>query len=212
MRSTRLVSLALAAAAACATAPAPPGPPPFEGVKRVALVRWRDPDAAARPRDPLDALKESLDERGYATQVVEIGRRVPDTLRPVQRLYERVGALPRRPARAGRERVDRVGAEAGEAARALGVDAVALYHRSRDLGVPVLPEQGAFPRPGFPPPAVFRRPGGALSLVDARGAAVSLQWGVPGEPLDADASAPLNAAEAIDALLRVLSGGADGER
>ncbi len=127
------------------------------------------------------------------------------------RLYERVGALPRRSARAGRERVDRVGAEAGEAARALGVDAVALYHRSRDLGVPVLPEQGAFPRPGFPPPSVFRRPAGALSLVDARGAAVSLRWGVPGEPLDADASAPLNAAEAIDALLRVLSGGADGE-
>jgi hypothetical protein len=211
MRAIRLGSLALAAAAACATVPEPPGPPPFEGVKTLALVRWREPDAAARPRDPLDALKETLDARGYQTRLLEVGRRVPDALRPVQRLHERLGAYGGTAwPRAGSDRAERLGPEAGEAARALGVDAVVLYHRVEDWGLPPLSEPRAFPRQGFPDQAALRRPLGALSLVDAKGAAISFAWGAPGEALDPDPAAPLNAAEAIDAVLGVLSGGDDG--
>jgi hypothetical protein len=207
MRSIQLASLALAAATACAGVREPPGPPPFEGVKSLALVRWREPDAAARPRDPLDVLKESLDARGYETRLVEVGRRVPDALRPVQRLHERVGAHGGTTWPRGRDRLERIGPEAGEAARALGVDAVVLYHRAEDWRSPALPEPRAFPQPGFPPPVAFRRPLGALSLVDGGGAAVSFEWGAPDEALDRDPAGPVNAAEAIDAILGVLAGG-----
>jgi hypothetical protein len=206
MTRRRLVPLALAAAVACATAPEPAGPPPFEGVKSVALVRWRD-GGSTRPRDPLDALKESLDARGYRTRVVDVGHRVPDELRPVQRLHERMGTRGRTGGRAGRGRVERVGREARDAVRALGVDAVALYHRLEDwTSSPAYSDPGAFRPPGTLPPSAFRRPLGALSLVDAEGAAVSFEWGAPGGAAG-DPSMPLNAAEAIDALLRVLSGG-----
>lgn len=213
MKSCRLISLALAASAACATVPEPPRAPPFEGVKTIALVRWRA-EGSARPRDPLDALKESLDGRGYATRLVELGRRPPEALRPVERLFQRMGSrvgggpLPDRPGR-----VVRVGTEAEEAAAALQVDAVALYHRAADTTrFPAEPEPHPFPGPGFPPPPmVTRRPLGALSLVDAKGNAVIFDWGAPEEPLGYDPSAPVNAAEAIDALLRVLAGDpADG--
>jgi hypothetical protein len=207
MGSCRLVPLALAAAAACAgvsAPPGPPGPPPFEGVKTIALVRLGADGGGTRPKDPLDALEESLRARGYATRVVELGRRPPDALRPVQRLHDRVGSRASSGQRSGR--VERAGAEAEAAATALGVDAIALYHRSADLGVPLPSDPRPFPTPGYPPPtALLRRPLGALSLVDARGNAVTFEWGAGGEPAVGDSAAPVNAAEAIEALLRVLA-------
>jgi len=203
---TRLVSLALAATAACASVQEPAGPPPFQGVRSVALVRWREPDAA-RPKDPLDALAETLAARGYQTRIVEVGRRVPDALRPVQRLHDRATTETEAAwSRARSDRVRRLGADAAEAVRGLGVDAVVLYHRTEDWRLPALSDPRAFPQPGLPPRAALRRPVGAFTLVDATGAARSLAWGSPGEAIDTDPTAPINAAEAIDAVVRVLSG------
>lgn len=210
MTSMRSISLALAAAA-CAAVQEPAGPPPFEGVKRVALVRWHEGGGAARAKDPLDALRESLEARGYEARVVEVGRHVPDALRPAQRLHDRIAGEARSGWPRAGDRVERMGAAAGEAARALGVDAVVLYHRREDWGLPTLSESRAFPRPGLEPAVPVRRPIGALTLVDAAGAARSFAWGAPGETLDPDPSSPLNAAEAIDALLGVLSGAAGEE-
>lgn len=209
MTTLRLAALAIAGALclSCATMgePAPVGPPPFQGVRRIALVRIRPDPATARPKDPLDALAESLAARGYETRVVEVGPRVQDSLREVERLHERIeGWIAAAPhGRSGR-RTEQTGTGSAEAVRGLGVDAVAMYHRFEDRPF------AAFPEPllggeGFPRRReVVSRPAGALSLVDRDGNATFLEWGAPGAGLDP--AAAVNAAEAIDMLLRVLAG------
>lgn len=209
MKSSRLSALAIAGAAglSCATVgePAPAGPPPFAAVRRIALVRVRPDPAAARPKDPLDALGESLAARGYEARQVEIGRGAGPELRALERLHARtegwvVSAPPR--GRFGR-RADALGADAGEAVRGLGVDAVALYHRFDERPFSAFPEPplgaSAFPRRREP-----ARPVAALTVVDRDGNAVGFEWGAAGAELDP--SAPVNAAEAIDLLLRALAG------
>ncbi len=215
----RLAPISLAAVAACATlgepAPAPSGPPPFEGVKTLALARWSEDPAARRPRDALDGLKDSLDARGYATRVVEVGPRMPPgaELRDLARLYEQV----RSRVASGTSRaavgwpVESAGPQAGAVVAALGVDAIALYHRFDERSFPVLAEPPLLPGTLYgaprtvPPPP--RRPLGALSLVDRRGSVVSFAWGAPDAPgAQVDLGAPVNAAEAVDDVMRVLSG------
>lgn len=218
MRCCLLVSLAVAALAAGCAAPrepaAPSGPPPFEGVKRLVLARWTD-DPSGRPKDPLDALKESLEARGFVVRMVDLGRRTPAELRELERLHGQLasriyGAVPRD--RLDRRRGEALGRDAGAVVAALGVDAVALYHRFDGrpppgaLHDPFAPPGGIFP----PAPPVDRRPLGALSLVDRAGNAIWFDWGSPG--LDVDPDAPVNPAEAIDALVAVLTGDVGEDR
>jgi len=173
----------------------------------VALVRARPDPATARPRDALDALAESLAARGYETRRIELGPKVGDDLRAVDRLFGsmegRIGSASPR-ARFGR-RVEPAGADAAAAVRGLGVDAIAMFHRFEGLPLAAFPEPqlggGLFPRRAEP---LSRRPGGALSLVDREGNATWFAWGAPGAELDP--AEPVNAAEAIDMLLRALTG------
>jgi hypothetical protein len=211
------VALGCLAALSCATLsePAPAGPPAFVGVRKIALVRVKPGRDAPRGKDALDALGESLSARGFEVTRVEIvGRPAPDQ-RGVDRLYARldgsIASAHPRPRYA--RRLEAVGADAGEIVRSLGVDAVAMYHRYDDrLLMPLQePPPGAlFPaRPEIMPPGTGR-PAAALSLVDREGNATWFGWGVPNAELDP--TQPVNAADAIDMLLRTLRGEAeDGE-
>jgi hypothetical protein len=212
MRSPSLAVLLASACVSlsCATVgePVSAGPPPFSGVKKVALVRVRSDRDGARPKDVLDALAESLVARGYEVSRVEVGANPPAALRGVERLYARIdgyiaSSQPR--PRFGR-RVEPAGADAAEVMGALGVDAVAIYHRFDDrllLPPPDAPLAGGF-FPARPDQPGMRRPAGALSLVDRAGNATWFAWGAPGGELDP--TQPVNAAEAIDMLLRALGG------
>lgn len=219
MRGALAVTAALAAAA-CASlgAPAAPSGPAFEAVHAVALLRFSERPSERGQRDPLDALRESLVQRGYATRVLEIGpgrAGGQDGARELERLY---AALDARIASAPpRERftssVVEAGRDLGAIVAAQGVDAIATYHRFAPLpramlgdplggaGTPLGAYPGADPRALAAP---FRRPLGAVALVDRAGNAVWYDWGSAADA--PDASAPQNAAEAIDALVRVLSG------
>jgi hypothetical protein len=213
MRSSRLAVLlasSCAASLSCATMgePASEGPPPFTGVKKIALVRVRVDRDRTRQKDVLDALAESLASRGYEVSRMEVGPKPSAELRGVERLYSRIDGLissaQARP-RFGR-RAEPAGTDSAEVVRALGVDAVAMYHRFDDrllLPPPDAPLGGGlFPmRPDQPG---LRRPVGALSLVDRSGNATWFAWGGPGGELDP--TEPVNAAEAIDMLLRALAG------
>lgn len=211
---SRALLVALLAATACATPGAPPPRPhSFQDVRAIALVRLVDGPGAVRGKDPLDALRDSLAERGYDARLVEIGRgrSVP---REVERLYGAVDARVAAggsPAGPGSRAVRVSSAEAAAALGALRADAMATYH---DLSLrPMLPPpMVADPfDPLAPPGALYRpqpgdvsyRPLGALSLVDRDGDLVWVDWGTPAL---ADPEAPTNAAEAIDALLRILAG------
>ena len=203
----RRLALALAAAAACATtgeAVAPP-PPSFRQVSSLVLVRSAD-ERTRRPRDPLDALDETLRARGFRTRVVDLARKPPPELAPLERLFAQLEA------RAGASRPERVatpvgtaGKDAAAAVAQLGVDAVASYHRLELRRPPDLPPP-ALPGTIFPPApaAPLQRPLGALAIVDREGHVATFAWGDAG-PLE-DPGVPLNAAEAIDMLVRALTG------
>lgn len=207
-RAARLgLAAALAAAAACASMDATaPGPPPFLGVKKLVLVRRVHDGRPQRPRDAIDALKESLDARGYAVRIVELGPGKDGELRDLERLQDRLEA--RLWGRAGATpRAGGMGNEAGAVVARLGADAVAGYHRLDLALAPLPPPQDPWgsayaQRPAAP----ARRPAGALSLVAADGAVGWFPWGGPGAELDPGAL--VNAAEAIDALLAALAGDA----
>lgn len=208
------LALALAACAGAPLAPDPPDPTAFRDVRRVALVRHAERGREPRPKDPLDAVRESLEQRGVATQTLEVGPRERGDLAELDRLYARVesriaGASG---AAAGRA-VDRVGPVAPLLER-LAVQAVALYVRfdgPPPLGGPSLarPPLGGAPGLAFPPPGM--RSGAALALVGRDGALVWFDWGGGEEPA-VDGGRPVNAAEAVDALVHVLTGeGTDGD-
>jgi hypothetical protein len=207
MRTLGIV--ALAALAACATAgePSLPSPPPsFREVRTLLLVRSAE-GRTGRAKDPLDALDESLRARGYTTRRVELGSRRPEQA-ALRKLFDQLET------RAGSTRSERFGTrpygDAGGGARAvvaeLGVDAVAVYHRlearrpMRDTTGPPLP--GAL----FPGPAVEPEHGplGALSVVDRQGHVATFAWGET-TALD-DPTVPVNAAEAVDLVVRTLAG------
>ena len=120
MGAHRLSSLALVAVAACATvgdAPSgPAGPPPFRGVRSLVLARWTD-YPTNRPKDPLDALKDTLDARGFATRAVDVGYRTPAELRSLERLHSQLGSRIYGSAQGGRpaRRVEPLGRDAAGA-------------------------------------------------------------------------------------------------
>lgn len=195
---------ALATAAACATAgeSVAPAPPSFRQVRSLVLVRAVE-DRGPRAKDPLDGLDESLRARGFTTRIVELGFRPPPELAPLERLFAQLEA------RAAAGRQERLAApvatqrDAGEVVARLGVDAIATYHRL-DRRLPPLPPPVA-PGSIFPPPRPPERgPTGALALVDSAGTVATFAWG-DGGSFD-DPSVPVNAAEAIDHLVRALTG------
>lgn len=210
MTTSRLAALAIAGALSLSCAAvgesAPAGPPPFQGVRSLALVRVKADPATARPRDPLDALAESLAAKGYETRLVEVGPRVPGSDRDLERLHAHVegwiAAAPLGPA--GHRRAEPAGPGSAEVVRRLGVDAVAMYHRLEDRPFAAFTEPllggGSFPARR----EAVARPSGALSLVNREGRATFFEWG--GESAEIDPSAAVNAAEAIDMLLRALTG------
>jgi hypothetical protein len=218
MRRISAVPVLVATLAACATvgeSSAPAAPPSFREVRSLVLVRAAY-ERVGRGRDPLDGLDESLRARGYATRVVELGASGKPAQPALERLFLQLES------RAGAPRGERFGtlpfAEAGAATGAvvidLGVDAVATYHRlegRRPLGSvasePMLPGS-ALPGPQVVPE---RGPLGAIVVVDRRGHVATFPWGAT-SALD-DPSVPVNAAEAIDLVLRTLAGQApDDER
>jgi hypothetical protein len=189
---------------------------PFAKVRSLALVRWKDSRAPAGQKDPLDALKESVVARGYSVRVLEVGSKTPAELRGLERLY---GTLEARIAGAQphdrfARHLDSLGADAGAVVAGLGVDAVATYHHFLQLpralvADPLQPVEppGAVGAPlsGFPGPQPLpQRPLGAVALVDRAGTGTWYEWGAPSSI--ADPVAPQNAAEAIEALVRVLAG------
>src|SRR5512142_1318872 len=139
-------SVSLVALAACATAgdvPAALPPASFREVRSLVLVRTVE-DRAGRQKAPLDGLDESLRARGYRTRIVELRRAGGPQQAALARLFSDLEA------RAGAARTDRFGTTpyarlgrgAAETVAALGVDAVASYHRLALVRAPV-PADGA---------------------------------------------------------------------
>lgn len=206
--SAALAAALAVALAACApiAAEAPAGPSPFRGVKKLVLVRRVDDPRAQRGRDPLDALKETLDARGYETRIVEVGPGKDAALRDVDRLEDGIAARMSSRARTGRP--EALGADAGAVVAKLGADAVVGYHRLQDQLPPLPPP----PPTGWGTPyavqqaAPARRPVGALSLLAASGTVAWFPWG--GRETELEPAALINPAEAIDALVAALAGDA----
>jgi hypothetical protein len=206
--TARLVlAAALALGAACAAVEAPvAGPPPFRGVKKLVLVRRVDDPRAPRGRDPIDALKESLEARGYEARIVELPGPGAE-LRDLERLEDGIASHNWTRARSDGG-AERAGGDAGALLARLGVDAVAGYHRFDARLAPLAPAPQ--PQPWASPPPfpsqqqAPRRPSAALSLVGADGSLAWFPWGGAGAEMDPNAL--LNAADAIDALLAVLAG------
>jgi hypothetical protein len=216
----RWAGLALfAATLACATlgelAPASSPPPSFRAVRSLVLVRSVD-DRARRPKDPLDGLDESLRARGYTTRVVELGSRSNPELAKLEELFNYLET------RAGTPRGERFGAapkgdvgrSAGEVVTGLGVDAVATYHRYDSWRF--LPPSAATPAftgtPSSGQTMPQRPPQGAFTIVDRDGHLAVFPWGEsdalqPGSlhPSPVEPGA-INAAEAIDQVMRTLTG------
>jgi hypothetical protein len=204
-----MAAIIAAALAGCAAVqpPPPPGPSPFRAVKKLVLARRVDDPRAQRGRDAVDALKESLDARGYETRVVEVGPGKDRALRDLDRLEDRIASrLWSRDVAPGR--VEPLGPDAGAVVAALGVDAVAGYHRldARFAPLPPPPQPWGVPSAAAPAPPP-RPPTGALSLVAADGSLAWFPWG--GGQAELDDRQLLNPAEAIDAVLAALSGGGD---
>ena len=205
-----VVLFALAACAcACAGGEALVAPPPsFREVRSLLLVRLAD-DRVGRPKDPLDGLDESLRARGYRTRIVELGSSRKPELAALDRLFTelelRAGAGPSE--RFGTKPYATMGRSAGETVAALGVDAVASYHRL-DGRRRLTPADEAPPLPGTyvpgPPVSPRRGPRGALAVVDRAGHVATFAWGET-TVLD-DPDVPVNPAEAIDLVVRGLSG------
>lgn len=208
------IAAAAVALAACASAgpPAPPAAPPFQGIRSVVLVREVEGSGRQerRPRDPLDALGDSLRDRGLATRVVEVGPGLRDELRDVERVVRdvewRIRSSPPRAGPDGR-RPEALGRAPGEALRGVGADAFAIYLRL---------EGRIGPRTSPPPGSPWLEPGGpgaypprrtaALALVDRAGALLWFDWGGDEAAAPEDSSRVVNAAEAVDEAVRVLAG------
>jgi hypothetical protein len=206
MKPLALGTLALAATACAAAGEAlAPPPSPFRDVRSLALVRAVD-ERSQRPKDPLDGLEETLRARGFSVRVIELGRERPPELADVERLF---GQLELRAASGRQERLARpvvaLGHEAAAPLERLGVDAIASYHRLDRRRFEPLPPSTApgtlFPAPA---PAMPAGPMGALVLVNREGRVAVFGWGDAGA-FD-DPAVPLNAAEAIDHLVRALTG------
>jgi hypothetical protein len=206
-RGLPLLLLALGACATAGDAVLTPPPPSFREIRSLVLVRTAD-DRAGRQKDPLDGLDESLRARGYVTRIVELGGGKKGEHAALERLFvdleSRAGAT--RGERFGTKPYSSLGRGAGDTVAALGVDAVASYHRldgRRSLVVEDAPVLPGTLLPGQPMTPV-RGPMGAIALVDRAGHVATFAWGET-SPLD-DPEVPVNAAEAIDLVIRALTG------
>jgi hypothetical protein len=197
---------ALVAVLACATSSeqARRIPPSFRAVRSLVLVRSAE-GHGGHGRDALDGLDETLRSRGYETRILELGAGAnPDLSRLYAKLEDRAGTP--RGERFGPATEGDAGSAAGTVVAQLGVDAVVTYHRL--YGGPP-PSRAAVP-PVFPggwsqnPVTPTRAPQGAFAVVDREGAVAIFPWGDP-STLD-DPSGAVNAAEAIDLVVRALTG------
>jgi hypothetical protein len=202
---------AFAAVLACATVgelPAPAPPPSFRAVRSLVLVR-RAEDRGSRPKDALDGLDETLRARGYTTRVVEVGGQGKPELARLHQLFEslefRAGSP--RGERFGVSPAGNAGASAGEVVAELGVDAVASYHRlegrrflSPSAAAPVFP--GTYSTPTQAPTPWYAQ--GAFVIVDRSGRLAMFPWGESSGHGDSEGA--INAAEAIDQVVRSLTG------
>jgi hypothetical protein len=205
-RGRRIAAVALLAAlaAACAGVDPTPPPSPLVGVRKVALIRRESKDDH-RPKDPLDAVAESLTAKGIEVRFVAVDGHGDDA-RSAARLFDDVEGRVASPGQ-----LDARGRSAGSLGdtdarivRALGVDAVVTYHRWRGLAA-------ADP---FPAPSPYARPQartraiGALGIVGPAGELVAFGWGPHDTTLEPNAAE--TAAEAVDATVRALTGEPDG--
>jgi hypothetical protein len=204
-RAWPILLLALGACASADTFVTPP-PPSFREIRSLVLVRMAG-DRAGRQKDPLDGLEESLRAHGYKTRVVELsGKRSeqPALTRLFEDLELRAGAA--QGERFGTKPYSTLGRGAADTVAALGVDAVASYHRLE--GRSSLPRSETTTLPGTvlpgPPVETPRGPRGAIALVDRAGHVATFAWGET-TALE-DPEVPVNAAEAIDLVVRALSG------
>jgi len=181
-----------------------PPPPSFREVRSLVLVRKAD-GRAGRQRDPLDGLDDSLRARGYRTRVVELTGKDPGQA-ALARLFDDLelhADAPRSERHGGRPYAT-LGRRAADAVAALGVDAVASYHRLEGRRLPATqPALSGSLLPG-PPVETPRGPMGALAVVDRAGHVGTFAWGETSALNDPEV--PWNAAEAIDLVVRALSG------
>lgn len=210
--SARVAALVLAIlSAGCAGAPLvdePAGPPPFRSLRRIVLVRAVDRPEAQRPKDPLDAVRESLEADGRTTRTVELGPRLRRELAGLARLYAEVeGRIEDGGMSQARGRpAERLGRSVAGLLDELQADGTVLFYR---LGPrPLLPPALGSPLSREPMAPRLARPAAALALVDRDGNLLWFDWGTQ-DLADQDPGAPATAAEAVDALLRVIRGDAD---
>ena len=193
-------ALAVALGCAGATSDAPSAGTAFGGIRSVALVR-RAGRGEKRPKDPLDAVSESLAAKGVAVRVIELGGR--DDPKDVARLFD--AAESRASSVDPNAAVGGLGDVTARTVRGLGVDAVVSYHRlapyARALDDHPLPGGGSAGAYGLPPPSY--RPLGALVVVGSDGQAAVFDWGARDAQLGPGAETP---AEAVDAAVRALLG------
>lgn len=187
-----------------------PPPPSFREVRSLVLVR-RAEHRPGQQKDPLDGLADSLRARGYRTRVVELTGKDPAQA-GLSRLFDdlELRADASRGERFGRRPYSELGRRAADAVAALGVDAVASYHHLEGRRMQ-RPEAAYLPGTLLPGPPVEtpRGPTGALAIVDRAGHVATFAWGET-TALD-DPEVPWNAAEAIDLVVRALSGEAAPE-
>jgi hypothetical protein len=212
-RVAALAALVLAIlSAGCAGAPLaddPPGPPPFRSLRRIVLVRAVDRSGAQRPKDPLDAVRESLEADGRTTRTVELGPGLRRDLAGVARLYTEVeGRIEDGGTSQARGRpAERLGRSVAGLLDELQADGTVLFYRLARR--PLLPPAiGSSPLSREPIAPRLARPAAALALVDRDGNLLWFDWGAQ-DLADRDPGAPATAAEAVDALLRVIRGDAD---
>jgi hypothetical protein len=202
------VAVAVAGCASSDSFVTPP-PPSFREVRSLALVRTVD-GRAGHPKDPLDGLDDSLRKRGYRTRRVELSGKDPAQA-DLARLFDDLELRASAPRRERSGTFSTLGRRAADTVAALGVDAVASYHRVDDRRSLPPPDAARLPGTVLPgPPVEARRgPRGALAVVDRTGHVAVFAWGET-SALD-DPEVPWNPAEAIDLLVRALSGEAAPE-
>ncbi|HTN50997.1 MAG TPA: hypothetical protein VML50_01235 [Anaeromyxobacter sp.] len=196
---SRTLAVLLLATGCASTGPAHRSltPGPFEGMKRLILIREVDrPYQDGRPKDAIDAVREALEASGRVTRTVDVSaRRGSSTTTPAADLFQRVGE--RRPTDTdfNADRVD----FAGPILADLQVDGAVVLFRwdlSPDLPPMSLPGAGGAP-------AVRARPVSSLALVDRYG---NLQW-FHWFPADVRLTGKMQTpGEAVEALVRVVSG------
>jgi hypothetical protein len=212
MRVTVRVGMLAAVAVvgwACAGASLARDPPELGSLRRVVLVRAVDRHDRPHPKDPLDAVRESLEAEGRTTRTVEVGPHAKGEAAALGRLYAeiegRIDGVAIDPERT--RNVDRLARGTLTVLDDVGADGAVVLIRfgPRPLAPPA-GALGAFAR--GPDPRALGRPAAALAVVDRDGTLLWFAWG-GAEPLDRDPAAPSTAAEAVDALLRAVFGPGD---